>query len=123
MAPHSSILAREIPWTQGPGSLQSMGSQRVGHGQVSRLSLLPLSRAALWGWSQILLSSEICESGLTLMEIRSTRLRVDFIKLYLFFLFYSCNNTSSVSHLHLNISFCHTARFTKHRLVLIAQDS
>ena len=27
----SSILAWEIPWTEGPGGLQSMGSQRVGH--------------------------------------------------------------------------------------------
>ena len=27
MAPHSSILAWEIPWTEEPGSLQSMGSQ------------------------------------------------------------------------------------------------
>ena len=25
--PHSSILAREIPWTEQPGGLQSMGSQ------------------------------------------------------------------------------------------------
>ena len=31
MAPHSSILAWEIPWTEEPGGLQSMGSQRVGH--------------------------------------------------------------------------------------------
>ena len=31
MATHSSILAREIPWTEEPGGLQSMGSQRVGH--------------------------------------------------------------------------------------------
>ena len=31
MATHSSILAWEIPWTEKPGSLQSMGSQRVGH--------------------------------------------------------------------------------------------
>ena len=31
MASHSSILARRIPWTEGPGGLQSMGSQRVGH--------------------------------------------------------------------------------------------
>ena len=30
MATHSSILAWEIPWTEGPGGLQSMGSQRVG---------------------------------------------------------------------------------------------
>ena len=31
MATHSSILAREIPWTEEPGELQPMGSQRVGH--------------------------------------------------------------------------------------------
>ena len=29
MATHSSILARKIPWTEEPGGLQSMGSQRV----------------------------------------------------------------------------------------------
>ena len=32
MATHSSILAWRIPWTEKPGGLQSMGSQRVGHG-------------------------------------------------------------------------------------------
>ena len=32
MATHSSILAWEIPWTEEPGRLHSMGSQRVGHG-------------------------------------------------------------------------------------------
>ena len=31
MATHSSILAWEIPWTQEPGGLQSMGSQRARH--------------------------------------------------------------------------------------------
>ena len=31
MAPHSSILAWKIPWTEEPGRLQSMGSLRVGH--------------------------------------------------------------------------------------------
>ena len=31
MATHSSILAWEIPWTEKPGGLQSMGLQRVGH--------------------------------------------------------------------------------------------
>ena len=30
MATHSSTLAWRIPWTQEPGGLQSMGSQRVG---------------------------------------------------------------------------------------------
>ena len=31
MATHCSILAWRIPWTEEPGGLQSMGSQRVGH--------------------------------------------------------------------------------------------
>ena len=30
-ATHSSILAWRIPWTEEPGGLQSVGSQRVGH--------------------------------------------------------------------------------------------
>ena len=31
MATHSSILGWEISWTEEPGRLQSMESQRVGH--------------------------------------------------------------------------------------------
>ena len=31
MATHSSILAWRIPWTEEPGGLQFLGSQRVGH--------------------------------------------------------------------------------------------
>ena len=31
MAPHSSIPAWKIPWTEEPGRLQSVGSLRVGH--------------------------------------------------------------------------------------------
>ena len=31
MAIHFSILAWEIPWTEEPGELQTMGSQRAGH--------------------------------------------------------------------------------------------
>ena len=31
MATHSSILSWRIPWTEEPGGLQSMGSQRVGY--------------------------------------------------------------------------------------------
>ena len=31
MATHSSILAWRIPWTEKPGRLQSMGSERAGH--------------------------------------------------------------------------------------------
>ena len=39
MAPHSSSLAWEIPWTEEPGRLQSMGSLRVGHDRATSLSL------------------------------------------------------------------------------------
>ena len=35
MATHSSILAWKIPWTEEPGSLSSMGSQRGGHDWVA----------------------------------------------------------------------------------------
>ena len=35
-ATHSSILAWEIPWTEEPGGLQSMGSQRAIHNLVTK---------------------------------------------------------------------------------------
>ena len=36
MATHSNILAGEIPWTEEPGRLQSMGLQRVGYNLVMK---------------------------------------------------------------------------------------
>ena len=39
MAPHSSTLARKIPWVEEPGGLQSMGSRRVGHDWTTLLAL------------------------------------------------------------------------------------
>ena len=39
MATHSSILAWRIPWTEGPGRLQSMGSQSVRHNWPTFTSL------------------------------------------------------------------------------------
>ena len=39
MATHSSTLTWKIPWTEEPGRLQSMGSQRVGHDWATSLSL------------------------------------------------------------------------------------
>ena len=41
MAPHSSILAWKIPWTEEPGGLQSMGSQRVGHDSSDSMHGVP----------------------------------------------------------------------------------
>ena len=36
MATHASVLAWRIPWTEEPGGLQSAGSQRVKHDQVTK---------------------------------------------------------------------------------------
>ena len=47
MATHSSILAWRIPWTEEPGGLQSMGSQRVGHNWATSLSLSHTSKVML----------------------------------------------------------------------------
>ena len=35
MATHSSILVWRIPWTEEPGRLQDMGSQRVRHNSAT----------------------------------------------------------------------------------------
>ena len=35
MAIHSSVLAWRIPWTEKPGGLQFVGSQRVGHDRAT----------------------------------------------------------------------------------------
>ena len=46
MAPHSSTLDGKIPWTEEPGRLQFMGSQRVGHDWATSFWFLPgLSKA------------------------------------------------------------------------------
>ena len=58
MATHSSILAWEMPWTEEPGELQSMGSQRVGHDWatkrerqvVQRLSMRDVSVSVFEGY-------------------------------------------------------------------------
>ena len=47
MAPHSSILARDIPRTEEPGGPQSMGSQRVGHDFTFTFTL-PVADVLAW---------------------------------------------------------------------------
>ena len=55
MAPHSSTLAWRIPWTEEPGRLWSMGSQRVKHNWATSLSfpfLMFWKQALSWAlWS------------------------------------------------------------------------
>ena len=55
MAPHSSTLAWEIPWTEEAGRLQSMGSQRVGHDWATSINHLRLywqevGGNQFWNW-------------------------------------------------------------------------
>ena len=38
MASQSTMLALRIPWTEEPGGLQSMGSQKVGHNIATECS-------------------------------------------------------------------------------------
>ena len=64
METHSNTLAWKIPWTEEPGRLQSMGSQRVRHDWVTSLSFSFLSKLKVvcfflnyitWGGEQVFL--------------------------------------------------------------------
>ena len=48
MTTHFSILAWRIPWTEEPGGLQSMGSQRVGHDWATELNWTELNLIDLY---------------------------------------------------------------------------
>ena len=54
MESHSSILAWRISWTDKPGELHFMGSQRVGHDRATFTYLLTSSRHSLIDTPQII---------------------------------------------------------------------
>ena len=59
MAPHSSTLAWKIPWTEEPGRLQSMGSQRVRYDLATSLSLFTfMNRRRKWQPTPVSLPGE-----------------------------------------------------------------
>ena len=59
MAPHSTTLAWKILWTEEPGRLQSMGSQRVGHNWATSLSLFTFMHCRRkWQPTPVFLSGE-----------------------------------------------------------------
>ena len=66
MTIHSSTIAWKIPWTEEPGRLQSMGSQRVGHDWATWSSLRSLQAKSLC----LLLAS--CHSGFNTHRIQSS---------------------------------------------------
>ena len=53
MATHCSILAWKIPWTEEPGGLQSMGSQKVGYDQVTKHTVI--HTRSLWHYFKMYL--------------------------------------------------------------------
>ena len=64
MATYSNILAWEIPWTEEPGELQSMGSQRVGHDLVTKQQQQDgLSNRNLFSYGSRALKSKIAVSA------------------------------------------------------------
>ena len=58
MAPHSSILAWRIPWTEEPGGLQSMESQRVRHNLVTEHNTYIYSQSMQWQPTPVFLPGE-----------------------------------------------------------------
>ena len=61
MATHSSIFAWEIPWTEQPGGLQSLGSQRVRHGLATETTAKGERRQKC---TKYLLGARLCASYL-----------------------------------------------------------
>ena len=57
MTTHSSILAWKIPWTEEPGGLQSMGSQRVGHEHACMRREDQNFLPSCWSLASVLLTS------------------------------------------------------------------
>ena len=72
MTTHSSILAWRIPWTEEPGGLQSMGSQRVRHPSTHSLVLAGLGGASIFMGAFSFWASQLCcASSHTVMLARA----------------------------------------------------
>ena len=65
MATHSSILAWKIPWTEDPGGLPSMGSQRVGRDVVTKQqhTTLPPTALVLQPWRLLRWEKVLCQTS------------------------------------------------------------
>ena len=78
MAPHSSTLAWKIPWMEEPGSLQSMGSHRVGHARATSLWLFTFMHwRRKWQPTPVFLPGESQGWGSLVGSMGSHRVRHD----------------------------------------------
>ena len=77
MAPHSSTLAWEIPWTEEPGRLQSMGSLRVGHDWAISLSFFTFMHwRRKWQPTPVFLPGESQEQRASIYGVTQSRTRL-----------------------------------------------
>ena len=73
MATHSSILAWRIPWTEEPGGLQSMGSQRDGHDWAINTNSVWVSVASYSCQHSVLFSRSVVSDSLWPYELQHAR--------------------------------------------------
>jgi len=78
MAPHSSILACKVPWTEEPGGIQSVGLQRVGHDWITEHTFIYVCMAVLghWVFTAARALSRCGEWGLVFVVVRGLLIAV-----------------------------------------------
>ena len=110
IATHSSILAWRIPWTEEPGGLQSMGSQRVGHDWVIKHStanpclakaLLRSCEGLLKFVHLVICVCKICASKLSWPQLINKCFKTLFLTWFLLFLTDLHCHMASSGHEHL----------------------
>ena len=76
IASHSSTLAWRVPWTEEPGRLQSMGSQRVRHNWMTNTFTFSLHRVkTCWGQREYGMGSEKIIKNTSYNHVTSYRTR------------------------------------------------
>ena len=70
MTTHSSTLAWKLPWTEDPGRIQSMRSQRVGHDWVTSLEPVRTSPVKLVSFCFISSPGYICTGCSVIVELK-----------------------------------------------------
>ena len=69
MAIHSSTRAWKIPWTEEPGRLQSMGSQRVGHDWATSLHFKVYAELFHYSFNPSWTLSHVCHLFISFCEV------------------------------------------------------
>ena len=73
IATHSNILVWKIPWTQEPGMLQSLGSQRIGHDLATKQQQYVIYDQTSYHWSYSSKKKEMKELRVCATKIHGFR--------------------------------------------------